>query len=71
MTRRGGVRGATTVATDSGAAAAAAAAASADFETSDDEPAVSKTKKTGGLPNITWEPRKPVSLGTMLRTAAA
>ncbi|KAL7537556.1 hypothetical protein ACHAWF_005802 [Thalassiosira exigua] len=26
-----------------------------------------KTSNTGGLPNITHEPRKPVSLGTMLR----
>ena len=26
-----------------------------------------KTSKTGGLPNITHEPRKPVDLGTMLR----
>ena len=29
-----------------------------------------KTTKTGGLPNITHEPRKPVSLGTMLRNGA-
>eukprot|EP00035_Acanthoeca_spectabilis_P014848 m.291840 g.291840 ORF g.291840 m.291840 type:complete len:809 (-) comp16232_c0_seq5:41-2467(-) len=28
-----------------------------------------KNKETGGLPNITHEPRKPVSLGTMLRDA--
>jgi len=28
-----------------------------------------KTSKTGGLPNISHEPRKPVSLGTMLRNA--
>lgn len=26
-----------------------------------------KTSKTGGLPNITFEPRKPVDLGTMIR----
>ena len=26
-----------------------------------------KTTKTGGLPNITFEPRKPVELGTMIR----
>jgi Transposase IS4 len=26
-----------------------------------------KTSKHGGLPNITWEPRKPVPLGTQLR----
>jgi hypothetical protein len=25
-----------------------------------------KTSKLGGLPNITWEPRKPVPLGTQL-----
>ena len=29
-----------------------------------------KTSKTGGLPNISHEPRKPVPLGTMLRNAA-
>ncbi|CAB9530025.1 hypothetical protein SEMRO_2714_G335340.1 [Seminavis robusta] len=28
-----------------------------------------KTSKTGGLPNISFEPRKPVPLGTMLRNA--
>ena len=28
-----------------------------------------KTSKTGGLPNISYEPRKPVDLGTMLRNA--
>lgn len=28
-----------------------------------------KTSKTGGLPNISYEPRKPVPLGTMLRNA--
>lgn len=28
-----------------------------------------KTSKTGGLPNITHEPRKPVPLGTMFRNA--
>ena len=28
-----------------------------------------KTSKTGGLPNISHEPRKPVPLGTMLRNA--
>ena len=28
-----------------------------------------KTSKTGGYPNITFEPRKPVPLGTMLRNA--
>jgi Transposase IS4 len=28
-----------------------------------------KTSKRGGLPNITFEPRKPVPLGTMLRNA--
>src|SRR6056300_842834 len=28
-----------------------------------------KTSKTGGLPNITYEARKPVNLGTMLRNA--
>ena len=26
-----------------------------------------KTSATGGLPNITFEPRKPVNLGTMIR----
>ncbi len=26
-----------------------------------------KTTKTGGLPNITFEPRKPKPLGTMLK----
>ena len=29
-----------------------------------------KTTKTGGLPNITFEPRKPKNLGTMLRDGA-
>jgi hypothetical protein len=29
-----------------------------------------KSSKTGGLPNITFEPRKPKSLGTMLRNGA-
>ena len=29
-----------------------------------------KTTKLGGLPNYTWEPRKPIQLGTMLRNAA-
>ena len=29
-----------------------------------------KTSKTGGLPNISYEPRKPVELGTMARDAA-
>jgi Transposase IS4 len=29
-----------------------------------------KTSKLGGLPNITFEPRKPVPLGTQLRNAA-
>lgn len=29
-----------------------------------------KCSKRGGLPNITYEPRKPVDLGTMLRNAA-
>jgi hypothetical protein len=29
-----------------------------------------KTTKTGGLPNLTHEPRKPVDLGTMLRNSA-
>ena len=29
-----------------------------------------KTTKTGGFPNLTWEPRKPVELGTMIRNAA-
>lgn len=29
-----------------------------------------KSTKTGGLPNITFEPRKPVNLGTMLRNCA-
>jgi hypothetical protein len=29
-----------------------------------------KTSKFGGLPNYTWEPRKPVPLGTMLRDTA-
>jgi Transposase IS4 len=29
-----------------------------------------KTSKLGGLPNISYEPRKPVPLGTMLRNAA-
>jgi hypothetical protein len=28
-----------------------------------------KTTKTGGLPHLTWEPRKPVDLGTMIRNA--
>ena len=28
-----------------------------------------KTSKTGGLPNLTNEPRKTASLGTMLRNA--
>jgi hypothetical protein len=28
-----------------------------------------KTSKRGNLPHITFEPRKPVSLGTMLRDA--
>ena len=26
-----------------------------------------KTSKTGGLPNISHEPRKPVDLGTMMK----
>ena len=29
-----------------------------------------KTSKRGGLPNITYEPRKPVDMGTMLRDSA-
>ena len=29
-----------------------------------------KTSKLGGLPNYTWEPRKPIPLGTMFRNAA-
>jgi len=29
-----------------------------------------KTSKEGGFPNISWEPRKPVPLGTMLRNCA-
>jgi hypothetical protein len=29
-----------------------------------------KTSKLGGLPNITWEPRKPISLGTMFKNGA-
>ena len=29
-----------------------------------------KTSATGGLPNITFEPRKPKSLGTMVRNGA-
>ena len=29
-----------------------------------------KTSQTGGLPNITYEPRKPEDLGTMLKTTA-
>mmetsp|Transcript_9413 Transcript_9413/g.20280 ORF Transcript_9413/g.20280 Transcript_9413/m.20280 type:complete len:903 (+) Transcript_9413:61-2769(+) len=29
-----------------------------------------KTSKAGGLPNISYEPRKPVDLGTMIRDAA-
>ena len=29
-----------------------------------------KTTKLGGLPNYTWEPRKPIQLGTLLRNAA-
>ena len=30
---------------------------------------VPKTSKTGGMPNITFEPRKPKPMGTMLRNA--
>lgn len=29
-----------------------------------------KTQKTGGLPNVTWEPRKPVPMGTQIRNGA-
>ena len=29
-----------------------------------------KTTKLGGLPNYTYEPRKPVHLGTMMRNSA-
>jgi hypothetical protein len=29
-----------------------------------------KTTKRGGLPNITFKPRKPVNLGTMFRNSA-
>jgi hypothetical protein len=29
-----------------------------------------KTSKLGGLPNYTYEPRKPVPLGTMFRNGA-
>ena len=29
-----------------------------------------KTTKTGGMPNITFEPRKPVPIGTLIRNAA-
>jgi len=29
-----------------------------------------KTTKTGGLPNILFEPRKPIDLGSMLKNSA-
>ena len=33
-------------------------------------PWVPKTSKLGGLPNYSWEPRKPKGLGTMLKDSA-